>query len=51
MLELITRSNQKLLITDRQLEILMGCLLGDGYIHPRGQIQIAQGSKQSLYLN
>jgi len=51
MLELTARSNQKLLVTDRQLEILMGCLLGDGYIHPRGQIQIAQSSKYLPYVN
>lgn len=50
MLELTARKNQKLVITDRQLAILVGTLLGDGYIHPRGQIQIAQTSKQSPYL-
>ena len=50
MLELTARANQKLRITKRQLEILVGCLLGDGYIHPRGQIQIAQSSKQLPYL-
>lgn len=50
MLELIARKNQKLIITKHQLEILIGCLLGDAYIHPRGQIQIAQSSKQSTYV-
>jgi len=50
MLELTARRNQKLTITHRQLEILVGTLLGDGYIHPRGQIQIAQSSKQAPYL-
>ncbi len=50
MLELTTRKNQKLLITSRQLQLLVGCLLGDGYIHPRGQIQIAQSYKQLPYV-
>lgn len=50
MLVLSARSNQKLIISDHQLEILVGCLLGDGYIHPRGQIQIAQSSKYLPYL-
>lgn len=50
MLELKARRNQKLSISDRQLEIIVGCLLGDGYIHPRGQIQIAHSSKQFPYV-
>lgn len=50
MLELTARTNQKLIVTRRQTEILVGCLLGDAYIHPRGQIQIAQSSKYSSYV-
>ena len=50
MLELTTRKYQKLVITSNQLQILVGCLLGDGYIHPRGQIQIAQSFKQLQYV-
>ena len=50
MLELIARKKQKIVISDHQLEILVGCLMGDAYIHPRGQIQIAQSSKQSTYV-
>lgn len=50
MLELTARRNQRLIITNRQLEILVGCLLGDAYIHPRGQIQIAQSTKQHSYV-
>lgn len=50
MLELTARKNQKLLVTDRQLEILVGTLLGDSYIYPKGKIQIAQSSKQLPYL-
>ena len=44
------RKNQKLIVTDRQIQILVGCLLGDAYISPRGQIQIAQSSKDSQYV-
>lgn len=50
MLELTARKNLKLRITDRQLEILVGCLLGDAYIYPRGRIQIAQSSKHHSYV-
>lgn len=50
MLELIARKKQRIVVTDHQLEILVGCLMGDAYIHPRGQIQIAQSSKQSSYV-
>jgi recombination protein RecA len=50
MLELKARKKQKLIVTDRQLEILVGCLMGDAYIHPRGQIQIAQSYKQLSYV-
>ena len=51
MIELIARKNLKLVVTERQFNILVGCLLGDGYIHPRGQIQIAHSIKQINYLN
>lgn len=51
MLELTARTNLKLQISNHQLEILVGCILGDGYIYPKGKIQIAQGSKQFPYLN
>ncbi len=50
MLELTARIHQKLIINNRQLEILVGCILGDGYIYPKGKIQIEQGIKQSAYL-
>lgn len=49
-LELTARKNQILCITHRQLEILLGSLLGDAYIHPRGQIQIAHSKKQRRYV-
>lgn len=50
MLEYYARVNQKLIVTRRQMEIIVGGLLGDGYIHPRGQIQFHQTIKQSEYL-
>jgi recombination protein RecA len=51
MLELTARKNLKLQISDHQLEILVGCILGDGCICSKGKILIAQGSKQTPYLN
>ncbi len=50
MLELKARKNLKLIISNRQIEILVGSLLGDGYISPRGQFQIAQSISQKPYL-
>ena len=44
------RKRQFLIVNDRQLEILAGCLLGDGSIYKKGAIQIEQGSKQKDYL-
>lgn len=51
MLEFTARKNLKLAVSDRQMEIIVGCLLGDGYIHPRGQIQICQSIKELPYLD
>lgn len=44
------RKTQFIIVNDRQLEILAGCILGDGYISPRGAIQVEQGSTQKDYL-
>lgn len=44
------RKTQFLIVNDKQLEILAGCMLGDGYISKRGAVQIEQGSKQKSYL-
>lgn len=44
------RKTQFLIVNDKQLEILAGCMLGDGYIGKRGAIQIEQGSTQKDYL-
>lgn len=44
------RKTQFLIVNDRQLEILAGCLLGDGSIYKKGAVQIEQGEKQKDYL-
>ena len=50
MQELRRRKNQKLVVSDRQEEILIGSLLGDAHITSRGQIQFEQSDKQKGYL-
>lgn len=50
MLEFTARKHQVLRVTSRQAEILFGALLGDAYITPRGQIQIAHSIKQTDYV-
>lgn len=49
-MQLQVRKNQKLSVTSRQEEILIGSLLGDAYITKRGQIQFEQSDKQKEYL-
>lgn len=44
------RKNQFITVTNRQMEILAGSLLGDAYISKRGAIQIEQGEGQKKYL-
>ena len=44
------RKNLKLEITDRQREILIGCILGDAHIQKLGKIIIEQSAKQEDYL-
>ena len=44
------RKNQFITVSDRQMEILAGGLLGDAYISKRGAIQIEQGANQKEYL-
>ena len=51
MLEFKARTNLKLQVTDRQIEIIIGTILGDGYIHPLGKIQLEQSSKYLQYIN
>lgn len=50
MLEFTARTNLKLKVSNRQMAIIVGSLLGDAYIHPRGQIQFEQGINQFPYL-
>jgi hypothetical protein len=44
------RKNLVLEVTERQKDILVGCVLGDAYISRRGQIRIEQSYKQTEYL-
>ena len=47
---LTARKFQQLLVTERQREILIGSILGDGYIYPKGKIQLEQSTAQKEYL-
>ena len=51
MLEFKARTNLKLKVTNHQMEIIYGTLLGDGYVHPRGQIQLEHTIDQLQYIN
>src|SRR5438132_285679 len=44
------RKNLKLEVSNRQIEILVGCLLGDAYLTKLGKIQIEQSDKQKDYI-
>lgn len=44
------RKNLRLDVTDRQRDILIGCILGDAYISPKGKIRIEQSTKQKEYV-
>lgn len=44
------RKNLLLRLTKRQTQILIGSVLGDGYISPRGQIQLEHSAKYKAYL-
>jgi len=50
MLEFTARTNLKLKVSDHQMEIILGCLLGDAYITKSGKIQFEQSIKQFSYL-
>ncbi len=47
---LSARKNLRLVLTDRQVQILVGSLLGDGYIEQKGKIQLEQSEQQKAYL-
>lgn len=44
------RKKLKLRLSSRQVQILIGSVLGDGYISPRGQIQFEHSGKYKDYL-
>lgn len=44
------RKNLTLVLTQRQREILIGCILGDAHIQPKGKICIEQSTKQKEYV-
>ena len=44
------RKNLELGMTDRQRDILIGCILGDAHIAPKGKIRIEQSVKQREYV-
>lgn len=50
MLEFTARTNLKLKVSNHQMEIILGCLLGDAYITKSGKIQFEQSTKQFPYL-
>lgn len=47
----VVRRHIKYFITDTQMSILVGSLLGDAYIHPLGKICFEQSDSQIEYLN
>lgn len=47
---LYARKNLKLELTNRQVQILIGTILGDGYISHRGQFQLEHSDKYQKYL-
>lgn len=49
-LELRIRKNIVHVLSTRQMAILIGSLLGDGYIHPQGKICFEQADSQYEYL-
>lgn len=51
MLEFRARKNLKLFVTEDQMQIIVGSLLGDAYVSSRGQIQFEHTIKNSLYTN
>jgi len=44
------RKNQTLALTSRQEELVLGAILGDAYIHPKGKIQIEHSQNQKEYV-
>ena|ERR1700733_3603936 len=44
------RKRMFLSVSERQKEVLIGCILGDAYIAPMGKIRIEQSEKQHKYV-
>lgn len=44
------RKNLQLCVSDRQIAILLGSILGDSYIYPQGKICFEHSEKQKSYL-
>lgn len=44
------RRNLKLILSDEQMSIIMGSVLGDAYVYPQGKICFEQGESQRFYL-
>ena len=49
-ISLHARKNLILAVTEKQKDILIGCILGDAYISPLGKIRIEQSIKQRDYV-
>lgn len=49
-IKLHARKNLFLAVTEKQKDILIGCILGDAYISPLGKIRIEQSIKQKDYV-
>ena len=45
-----TRKNLKLVLSDEQMSIVLGSILGDAYVHPLGKICFEQAKQQKNYL-
>ena len=48
---LYARRNLRLKLSKRQAEILIGAILGDGYIYPSGKVQLEHSMKGKAYLD
>lgn len=46
----VARKQQTLFVSQQQLEILRGCILGDAYVSPQGRITIEHSHMQREYL-
>lgn len=50
MMELRARKNMRLLVSEEQRDVLIGCILGDAYISALGKIQIEHSVHQRSYV-